>query len=58
MPSKISYLNEVLILKSYADVALARLWLAARKVRGTDCRRARSGLNFADDKNKKSDYEN
>jgi hypothetical protein len=51
MPSKISYLNEVLILKSYADVALARLWLAARKVRGTDCRRARSGLNFADDKN-------
>jgi hypothetical protein len=58
MPSKISYLNEVLILKSYADVALARLWLAARKVRGTDCRRARSGLNFADDKNKKSDNEN
>jgi len=55
-----SYRNESFATKSFADVALAMNWLAARKTRWMDCRDARFGPVFADDKSQKnkSDYEN
>jgi hypothetical protein len=46
-----SYQNESFATKSFADVALTINSLATRKMRGTDCRVARLGLGFTEEKN-------